>query len=84
MEKCLPCRCLAVDAFSGSAIPAFIRLVTIMSHVGVTYRRGFGFVDWIDCTLYIHISELQAIQRCRCSPRFTVHRCTRTRILSLH
>jgi hypothetical protein len=33
--------------------------------LGVTYKTGFGLDDWIYCTLYIHNSELQAIQRYR-------------------
>jgi hypothetical protein len=40
--------------------------------------------DWIYCTLYIRNSGLQAIQRHRWSTRFTFHRYTRTRVLSLH
>jgi hypothetical protein len=35
----------------------------------VTYKMGFGFDDWIYCTLYIHNSELQVIQR----HRWTTH-----------
>jgi hypothetical protein len=56
-----------------------------LSRVGVCVwliRRG---LDWlIYCTLCIHNSELQAIQRYRWSTHFPVHRCTRTRVLSLH
>jgi hypothetical protein len=29
----------------------------IMSHVGVTYRWGFGLDDWIYCTLHIHTTR---------------------------
>jgi hypothetical protein len=37
----------------------------ILSYVGVTYKTGFRFGDWIYGTLYIHNSGLQAIQRYR-------------------
>jgi hypothetical protein len=40
-------------------------------------------IGWLDL-LHIHNSRLQVIQRYRWCPRFTVHRYTRTRILSLH
>jgi hypothetical protein len=30
----------------------------------MTYKIGFGLDDWINCTLYIHNSGLQAIQHC--------------------
>jgi hypothetical protein len=42
--------------------------IGMMSRVGglrVTYRTGFGLDDWIYCTLYIHNSGLQVIQRYR-------------------
>jgi hypothetical protein len=55
-------------------------VLCILSRVGVTYKTGSGLDDWIYCTLYIHNSELQAIQHYRYSTRFTVHRYTRTRI----
>jgi hypothetical protein len=38
--------------------------------------------DWIYCTLYIHNSGLQVVQRYCLFTHFTVHRYTRTRILS--
>jgi uncharacterized Fe-S cluster protein YjdI len=38
-EKCLPCRCLAMDVFSGSALPAFIRHVTIHIYVYNLHMR---------------------------------------------
>jgi hypothetical protein len=50
----------------------------------VTYKTGFGLDVWIYCTLYIHNSGLQGIQRYCYSTHFPVHRCTRIRILSLH
>jgi hypothetical protein len=31
VETCLPCRCLTMNILSGSAIPAFIRHVTVLS-----------------------------------------------------
>jgi hypothetical protein len=46
----------------------------------MTYKPGLGLVNWI----YTHNSELQAIQRYCWSTHFTVHRYTRTRVLSLH
>jgi hypothetical protein len=46
----------------------------------VAYRTGFGLDEWIYCTLYIHNSGLQIIQRSRYSTHFAVHRSTRTRI----
>jgi hypothetical protein len=47
-------------------------------------QDGF-WIGWLDLlTPYSHNSGLQAIQRFRCSTHFTVRRCTRTRILSLH
>jgi hypothetical protein len=52
--------------------------------IGVTYKTGFVLDDWIYCTLYIHNSGLQAIQRYLCSAHFPVHRYTSTRFLSLH
>jgi hypothetical protein len=40
-EKCLPCRCLAMDIGSGSAVQAFIRHVTILaSHIRVGMSSG--------------------------------------------
>jgi hypothetical protein len=61
------------------------RLVpVILSCVGVTHMTSSGLDDWIYCTLYIHNSELQAIQRYRWSTHFAVHRYTHIRILSLH
>jgi hypothetical protein len=47
-------------------------------------RGVFGLDDWIYLTPYSHNSEVQAIQRYCYSIHFTVHRYTRTRILSLH
>jgi hypothetical protein len=40
--------------------------VLSLSRVGglcLTYKTGSGFEDWIYCTLYIHNSGLQVIQR---------------------
>jgi hypothetical protein len=54
---------------------------TIMSRVGVTHNMSFGMVDWIYCTLYIHTTRDYSYSY---STHFTVHRCTRIRILSLH
>jgi hypothetical protein len=28
-----------------------------MSHVGVTYKIGFGLDDWLYCSLYIHTTR---------------------------
>jgi hypothetical protein len=68
---CLPNNCLAMNVCSGSAIPACRRYVTLLlSRVGVSYKTGFGLVDWIYCTLYIHNSRLQAIQHYRYSTHF--------------
>jgi hypothetical protein len=50
----------------------------------VTYKTGSGLDDLICCTLYIHNSGLQAIQRSRWSTHFTVHRYTCTRVLCFH
>jgi hypothetical protein len=48
------------------------------------YRRCFRLDDWIYFTLYIHNSGLQVIQWYHSSTHFSVHRYTRTRVLSLH
>jgi hypothetical protein len=58
--------------------------INILSRVGVTYKMGFGLDDWIYCTLYIQNLGLKVIQCYRYSIHFTVHHCTRTRVLSLH
>jgi hypothetical protein len=50
----------------------------------VTYKTEFEFDDWIYRTLYFHNSGLQVIQRYFWSTHTTVHRYTRTRVLSLH
>jgi hypothetical protein len=64
------------------------REVVYMSRVGVylvTIKKGFGFDDWIFCTLYFHTTrDYRQLQCCLCSTHFTVHRYTRTRILILH
>jgi hypothetical protein len=36
-------------------------------------QTGFGLDDWIYCTLYIHNSGLQAIQRYRYSTHFQLN-----------
>jgi hypothetical protein len=59
----------------------------MFSHVwgeSVNYKTGFRLDDWIYCTLYVHISGLQVIQRYRLFTHFTIHSYIRTRILSLH
>jgi hypothetical protein len=61
-------------------VNAYIYIVTRICD----YRRGFWIGDWIYCTLYVHNSGVQAIQRYRWSTHFPVHRYTRTKILSLH
>jgi hypothetical protein len=50
------------------------RILSRFRGLRVTYKKGFGLDDWIYCTLYSHISGLQAIQRYRwCTPlQFTV------------
>jgi uncharacterized membrane protein YqaE (UPF0057 family) len=42
-------------------------LTFILSLVGVTYKTGFGLIDWIYCTLYIHTTRdyTYVIQRYR-------------------
>jgi hypothetical protein len=47
-------------------------------------RWGFGLDDWIYCSLYIHNSRLQVIQRYPWFIHFTVHCYTCARVLSLH
>jgi hypothetical protein len=59
-------------------------VLCILSRVGVTYRTGSGLDDWIYCSLYIHNSGPQAIQRYRCSTSFTAYRYAHTRILTLY
>jgi hypothetical protein len=54
----------------------------------VTCRRGgcegFGLDEWMYCILYIFNSGQQVAQRYRYCTHFTVHRYTRSRILSRH
>jgi hypothetical protein len=57
-------------------------LFNVLSRVGVTYETDIGLDDWIYCTTFTQLGT--TIQRCRYSTRFTVHRYTRTRVLSLH
>jgi hypothetical protein len=53
--------------------------------VCMTYKMGSGLDDWIFWHLiHTHNSGLQVIQ-CYCySTHFIIHRCTHTRVLSLH
>jgi hypothetical protein len=51
--------------------------------VRVTYKTGFGLVDWIYWHL-IHSTRNYRQQSYRYATHFTVHRYTRTRVLSLH
>jgi hypothetical protein len=60
------------------------RSATMLSRVGVTYKTGFGLDYWIYCTLYIHNSGRQAIQRYRYSTHFPLHHYAYTRVLNLH
>jgi hypothetical protein len=55
----------------------------MLSRVGVTNKKGSGLDDWIYCTLCIHNSGLQVIERLSRSTHFTVHRYTCIRVLSL-
>jgi hypothetical protein len=51
----------------------------------VTYNTGYGFDDWIYCTLYIHTNlGIAGNIALPYSTHFRVHRYTRTRILRLH
>jgi hypothetical protein len=61
-----------------------LRLLYILSRLGVTYKTGFGLDDWIDYNLYIHNSRLQAITELSLIYNITLHRYTRTTVLSLH
>jgi hypothetical protein len=55
-----------------------------VTHIS-NYRRGFGLGDSIYCALYIYkIWGYRQLQCYRYFTHFTVHRCTRTRFLSLH
>jgi hypothetical protein len=58
--------------------------IGVVKYIETVTCRGDIRDGWIYCILYIHNSGLLAIQRYRCSAHFTVHRCTRTTVLSLH
>jgi hypothetical protein len=57
--------------------------INIFSRVLVTTDRNFGLNGWTYCTLHVHNSGLQAIQRNRWFTQFTIHHCSRNRILSI-
>jgi hypothetical protein len=68
-----------------SALPHKVLNAKSDQHLRVTYKTSV-WIGWL-CSLHLihsHNSGLQVLQRYRYSTHFTVHRYTRTRILSLH
>jgi hypothetical protein len=67
--------------------PHHITSILMLSCVGglcVTYKTGF-WIGWLDLLHRIHtVRDYRQLQRYRCSTHFLVHRCTHTRVLSLH
>jgi hypothetical protein len=64
-----------------------ITSVSILPRVGAVRVLWDGvWFGWLDLLhlIHSHSSALQAIQLYRWSTQFTIHRCTRTRVLSLH
>jgi hypothetical protein len=72
-------------------ISSFVRNIhnnipwSLLSHLGVTYKTGFGLDDQFHCISYIHKTrDYRQLQRYRWSTHSGVHRYTRARVLSLH
>jgi hypothetical protein len=62
--------CLYVSRFyfciSLTSYVMLILIAIVLSSIGVTYKTGFGFGDWIYCTLYIHtVWVYRQLQLCR-------------------
>jgi hypothetical protein len=71
----LPCRCLAMNFYTGSAIPPFRRHATIeytRSHVGTNLDVGAGLCIGVDfSSTAFHIFILQSIYYCYFTVRMT-------------